>query len=136
MEDVGDREHMGGQRVLRVVRASTANGPGDRWLCSRCGVRKRVADGWVLDREDVMAGQVIRAFVCTPCVDEVTRRAGVSTARGPQICSLCGRMCAAGEGAILGRVDDVSRDQVLHVPLCGSCADRELARQLTGTSVR
>jgi hypothetical protein len=115
------------EHILRVARATDSNGPGDAWPCSWCDARQQVADGWVIDHEDVIPGQAIRAYVCDRCARTAARHAEARPAPGLQVCSRCGSTCPEGEGAVLGRVDDVSR-QMLHVPLCRPCAEYELAR--------
>jgi hypothetical protein len=119
---------MSDEQILRVVRASDVDGPGDAWPCSWCGVREQVAEGWVIDHEDVIPGQAMRAFVCDRCARTATRRAEASAGAGQQRCCRCDVSCAEGQGAVIGRVDEVSPEQVLHVPLCRECAKSELAR--------
>jgi transcription elongation factor Elf1 len=114
-------------QILRVVRASDIHGRGDVWPCSWCGAGERVADGWVIDHEDVIPGQAVRAFVCDRCARTATQRAEASRDAGQQRCSRCGLSCAVGQGAVIGRVDEVSPG-VTHVPLCRECAESELAR--------
>jgi hypothetical protein len=126
------------EHILRVTRATDVDGPEESWPCSWCAASERVVDGWVVDHEDVIPGQVLRAFVCHRCARTAAQRAAAPPARGRQICSRCGGTCPDREGVVLGRVDEVAPEQVLHVPLCRPCADAELAQLLPtpGTAVR
>jgi hypothetical protein len=114
--------------ILRVVPAADFGPSATDWPCAWCGDQAAVDDGWVIDHEDLVPGQAIRAFVCDRCAKRETRRTAPQTAEGAHICHRCDHRCADGEGLVVEEVDDVQPAQALSVPVCRDCADSELAR--------